>query len=169
MTGFDDIRKEALAPAPDDDRLPLVAQEVRRGVTRLLIGRSIVSVSELPLPNGRRADVVGLSEAGELWVIEIKSCLEDFRTDQKWPEYRDFADRLFFAVRPDFPVDILPPDAGLILADRYGGEIVRDAPEHRLAGARRKSMTYRFARAAALRLAIATDPFLLPAMGPSGT
>ena len=78
--------------------------------------------------------------------------------DQKWPEYRDFSDRLFFAVRPDFPVDVLPADAGLVLADRYGGEILRDAPALRLPPARRKAMTLRFARAAAARLSYTLDP-----------
>ena len=97
-------------------------------------------------------------------IIEIKSSIEDFRVDQKWPEYRDYSDRLFFAVRPDFPVDILPADTGLILADRYGGEIVRPAPELRLAAARRKIMTLRFGRAAAARLAIALDPSLRTAI-----
>jgi hypothetical protein len=121
-------------------------------------------VAELPLPNGRRADICALSDKGEIWIVEIKSSLEDFRTDQKWPEYRDFSDRLFFAVRPGFPVDILPEDAGLILADRYGGEIVRPSPELRLAGARRKSMTLRIARTAAARLSVALDPSLRTAL-----
>jgi hypothetical protein len=92
--------------------------------------------------------------------VEVKSSIEDFRVDHKWPEYRDFSDALFFAVAPDFPVDILPADTGLILADRYGGEIVRAAPETRLAPARRKSMTLRFARAAALALQTLSDPTL---------
>jgi hypothetical protein len=141
-----------------------VAFEVCRGVVRLLTAHSLTSVAELPLPKGRRADVVALTDKGEIWIVEIKSSLEDFRTDQKWPEYRDFSDRLFFAVRPGFPVEILPEDAGLILADRYGGEIVRLAPELRLAGARRKSMTLRFARAAAARLSVALDPSLRTAL-----
>jgi hypothetical protein len=140
------------------------ASEVCRGVVRLMTTHGLTSVAELPLPNGRRADVVALSDRGEIWIIEIKSSIEDFRTDQKWPEYRDFSDRLFFAVLPSFPVEILPEDAGLILADRYGGEIVRPAPEMRLAGARRKSMTLRFARAAAARLCMAIDPSLRAAL-----
>jgi hypothetical protein len=95
------------------------------------------------LANGRRADVAGVADSGEIWIVEIKSCLEDFRVDQKWPEYRAFCDRLFFAVAPAFPLDALPQDAGLIVADRYGGEILRTAPEHKLAAARRKAMTLR--------------------------
>lgn len=134
------------------------ALEICRGVIRLLADHGLACIAELPLPNGRRADVVGLSPDGEIWIVEIKSSIEDFRADQKWPEYREFSDRLFFAVAPDFPVDILPADTGLVLADRYGGEIVRASPEQRLAGARRKSMTLRFARAAAARLCYALDP-----------
>lgn len=105
----------------------------------------------------RRADVVALSASGDIWIIEVKSSVEDFRADQKWPEYRAFSDPLYFAVAPEFPVDILPADPGLILADRFGGEIVRPAPEARLTPARRKSMTLRFAHAAALALHTAID------------
>lgn len=140
------------------------AFEICRGVVRLLTMHGLASVAELPLPNGRRADIAAVSDKGDIWIVEIKSSIEDFRVDQKWPEYRDYSDRLFFAVRPDFPVDILPADAGLILADRYGGEIVRPAPELRLAAARRKTMTLRFGRAAAARLAIALDPSLRTAI-----
>ena len=134
--------------------------EVTRGVGRLLRALRVASLYELSLPNGRRADVVGLSASGDIWIVEVKSSVEDLRADNKWPEYRDFCDALFFAVAPDFPVDILPADTGLILADRYGGEIVRPAPEQRLAPARRKSMTLRFARAAALALQTVADPNL---------
>ena len=97
-------------------------------------------------------------DSGEIWIVEIKSCLEDFRTDQKWHEYREFCDRLFFAVALEFPREVLPPDTGLIIADRYGGEIVQPAPDHKLAGARRKAMTLRLARVAASRLQAAIDP-----------
>lgn len=115
-------------------------------------------VSEVSLANGRRADVAAVGQNGEIWIVEIKSSIEDFRTDQKWPEYRDYCDRLFFAVAPAFPREILPPDTGLVIADRYGGEILRPAPEHKLAGARRKAMTLRLAHTAALRLQAAIDP-----------
>jgi hypothetical protein len=135
-----------------------VTREVCRGVGRLMRALGFASINELPLPNGRRADVVGLSPSGNIWIVEVKSSLEDFRVDTKWPEYRDYSDALFFAVAPSFPVDILPTDTGLMLADRYGGEIVRAAPETRLAAARRKAMTLRFARAAALTLQRVCDP-----------
>ena len=115
-------------------------------------------VSEVSLANGRRADIAAVAESGEIWIVEIKSSIEDFRADQKWPEYRDYCDRLFFAVAPAFPNEILPADTGLIIADRYGGEIVRAAPEHKLAGARRKAMTLRLVHTAAFRLQAAIDP-----------
>lgn len=143
---------------PVDGRQSARAVEIARGVARLLALHGLACICELPLANGRRADVMALADTGEIWIVEIKSCLEDFRVDQKWPEYREFCDRLLFAVAPDFPVDVLPQDAGLIIADRYGGEIVRAAPEHRLAGARRKAVTLRLARAAALRLSALYDP-----------
>lgn len=155
-TGIDvaDALHEDAAPPPRD----AVTREVCRGVGRLLRSLSFAVVNELCLPNGRRADVVALSPAGDIWIVEVKSCLEDLRVDTKWPEYRDFSDALFFAVAPDFPRDILPVDAGLILADRYGAEIVRQLPDTRLAPARRKAMTLRFARAAAFSLQALADP-----------
>jgi len=115
-------------------------------------------VSEVSLANGRRADVAAVAASGEIWIVEIKSSVEDFRTDQKWPEYRDYCDRLFFAVAPAFPREILPADTGLVIADRYGGEILRPAPEHKLAGARRKAVTLRLVHTAAFRLQAAIDP-----------
>jgi hypothetical protein len=146
-----------MAEAPCRDA---VTREVCRGVGRLLRALGFAIITELPLPNGRRADVVGLSPAGDIWIVEVKSCLEDLRVDRKWPEYRDFCDALHFAVAPGFPLDILPEGTGLILADRYGGEIVRPAPELRLPAARRKAMTLRFARAAAFTLQALADPGL---------
>ena len=125
---------------------------------RLLRTHGMASVTEVSLANGRRADIAAVSAGGEIWIAEIKSSVDDFRTDQKWPEYRDYCDRLFFAVAPGFPVQILPPDTGLITADRYGGEIVRAAPEHKLASARRKAMTLWVMRTAAFRLQAAIDP-----------
>jgi hypothetical protein len=134
------------------------ALDIRRGVARLLHAHQIATVAEVTLANGRRADMVGVTSGGEIWIVEIKSCAEDYRTDRKWPEYRAFCDRLYFAVAPAFPRQILPDDTGLIVADRYGGEVVRGAPEHRLAGARRKALTLKLVHAAALRLQEATDP-----------
>jgi hypothetical protein len=160
MTTSQDRPEEAGGDVAEVQRRDAVTREVCRGAGRLLRALGLACLNELPLPNGRRADVVALSAAGDIWIVEVKSGLEDLRADTKWPEYRDFSDALFFAVAPDFPVDILPADTGLILADRYGGEIVRPAPEHRLAPARRKAMTLRFARAAALMLQTVADPTL---------
>jgi hypothetical protein len=134
------------------------ARRIERGVRRMLAWYGLASVSELPLGNGRFADVVGLSQAGEIWIVEIKSSRSDFRADRKWPEYRDYSDRLFFAVAPGFPLQILPEDTGIIVADRYSGEAVRVAPLHRLTSARRKAMVLRFARSAAFQLQAIKDP-----------
>ena len=112
-------------------------------------------MSELPLPSGRRADLVGLDASGELWIVEIKSSIADFRADQKWQDYRAHCDRLFFATTVEVPCEIFPPDTGLIVADAFGAEFRCEAPEHKLPAATRKSMMLLFARAAALRLAIA--------------
>lgn len=145
------------------------AREICRGVVRVLAAHGLAAVSELPLPNGRRADVVGLGGDGAIWIVEIKSCLEDFRSDHKWMEYRDYADRLLFAVMPGFPVDILPGDAGLIVADRYGGEIMRQMPAVRIAAHVRRAMTLRFARASASRLSMQLDPTLAVSLAPGPT
>jgi hypothetical protein len=141
-----------------DGRQSPAALDICRGTSRLLKAHALAPLAEVGLASGRRADIVALAASGAIWIVEIKSCLDDFRTDQKWPEYRDFCDRLFFAVSPAFPCDVLPPDTGLIVADRYGGEILRPAPEHKLPPARRKAMTLKLARLAAWRLQGALDP-----------
>jgi hypothetical protein len=110
------------------------------------------ALAEFDLPSGRRADLLGLGRDGELVVVEVKSCAADYRADSKWPEYRDWADRLYFAVDERFPCALLPEDVGLIVADAFGGAIVRPAPVHRLAPARRKALTLRAARTALFRL-----------------
>src|SRR4029079_19043817 len=106
----------------------------------------------LSLATGRRADLVALTRSGDIWIIEIKSSIEDFRVDRKWPEYRLHSDRFFFATHPDVPAEIFPAECGFILSDGYGAEILRDAPEHRLAAATRKALLLRIARAGAARL-----------------
>ena len=121
------------------------------------LGHSVVT--ELTLAGGRRADVVWLSPSGDIWIVEIKSCLADFQADAKWADYYDPCDRLYFAVAPDFPHEVIPEETGLILADRFGAEVMREPDEFRLTAARRKAVTLCFARAAALRLQRALDPF----------
>lgn len=141
-----------------DGRQSAAAAEIQRGVCRALraLGHSVVT--ELSLANGRRADVVGLSPGGDIWIVEIKSCLLDSLTDGKWAEYRPHCDRLYFAVSPDFPCHVIPENAGLMLADRYGAHLVREPLEERLGAARRKAMMLTFAHAAALRLQLNLDP-----------
>jgi len=143
---------------PADGRQSERAFAIQRGVGRLLRQQGFSVVTELPLATGRRADVVGMGPSGEIWIVEIKSSIEDFRVDTKWPDYRISCDRLLFATHAEVPLDIFPEDAGLILADSYGAEIVRHAPEHKLAGATRKVMLLRFGHAAANRLHGLVDP-----------
>jgi hypothetical protein len=151
------LRLQPLAPPPDG-RQSQTALEVAVGTRRLLAGHGFASVTELTLASGRRADIVAVGGDGAIWIVEIKSCVADFRADGKWPDYRDFCDRFSFAVPTDFPTGILPDDAGLILADAFGAAVVREAPEHRLKGARRKAVLLRFAHAAAGRLHTLVDP-----------
>ncbi len=145
-------------PALADGRQSEKALAIARGVRRHLQLLGFQSLTELSLPNGRRADIAAVSEGGEIWIIEIKSSVEDFRADNKWPEYQEFADKFFFAVDADFPTDILPEDTGLMIADRFGGDTVRPAEKHPLAAARRKALTLRIARAACQRLHNLADP-----------
>lgn len=143
---------------PVDGRQSERALAIARGATRLLTAMDFAVVPELPLPSGRRADLTALSRTGKVWIVEIKSSVVDFRTDRKWGDYRAHADRVLFAVAPDFPVEILPEEAGLILADAHGAEIVREGPEGALAAATRKVMMLRFARVAAGRMTLLCDP-----------
>ncbi len=123
-----------------------------RGVTRVLGDYGLATVLEVPLANGRRADVMGLTAQGQIWIVETKSCVDDFAVDAKWPDYIDYCDRFFFGVSEEFPRDLIPEDVGLIVADGFGGAILRDSPLKPLAGARRKAVTLLFARLAASRL-----------------
>lgn len=139
------------------------ASDIARGVERLLEDMGLTSIREFALVSGRRADVTGLGKDGRIAIVEIKSGVPDFRADTKWQDYLEFCDTFYFAVAADFPVDILPATCGIIIADRYGAEILRPVPcedkDSKLAPARRKAVTLRFARAAAARLmkALADD------------
>jgi hypothetical protein len=143
---------------PVDGRQSETALAVARGATRLLLSLGFCCVSELPLASGRRADLVALRHDGEIWIIEIKSSVADFRADQKWMDYRLHCDRLFFATTLEVPCEIFPPDSGLIVADAFGASIVCEAPEHRLHPATRRALMLGYARAAALRLSTLADP-----------
>lgn len=128
------------------------AQAICRGVLRLFEGLGSVGLSEVTLPNRRRVDVMALGGQGEISVVEIKSSVNDFRTDGKWEEYLPYCDHFYFAVSQAFPQHLIPDEVGLIVADGFGGAVLRDAPYSKLSGARRKALTLRYARLAATRL-----------------
>jgi hypothetical protein len=134
------------------------AGDLLRGISRALVAADHAVLAELPLANGRRADLVAIDRAGEITLVEIKSCRADFLADRKWPAYLAWCDRFYFAVGGGFPLDLLPAGEGLILADRFSGEIARPARLRPLTPARRKAVLLRFARLAALRLQGQLDP-----------
>lgn len=131
--------------------------QITRGVRRLFLDMGFAPLCELTLITGRRVDVAGLSKSGELIVAEVKSSIPDFKSDRKWTEYLPHCDRFFFAVNKDFPTELIPQDVGLIIADGYGGTVMRESPTLKLAPARRKSLTLKFARVAAERLSHTLD------------
>ncbi|MCS0502312.1 MmcB family DNA repair protein [Ancylobacter mangrovi] len=143
---------------PLDGRQSETARAIQRGALRYLAARGLVGVPEFSLASGRRADIAAIDGRGEVWVVEIKSSVTDFRTDRKWADYRLHCDRLFFAVGPDFPVEILPEDAGVMVADQFGAGLLREAPRHPMPGATRRAVTLRLARTAAGRLMGLMDP-----------
>jgi hypothetical protein len=138
-------------PAVEAAAVP-AALGVARGVARLFGAMGLACLPEVPLKTGRRLDLLALGEGGQIWAVEIKSSVADFRADKKWPEYLAYCERLYFAVPPDFPTEILPDDQGLIVADAYDARILREVADRKLAAARRKALTLRFARLAARRL-----------------
>jgi hypothetical protein len=146
------------SPGIVDGRQSETAQFIARGLRRMLRAHGYSSVTELPLLDGRRADVVALRGDGALVIVEIKSSVADFRADNKWRDYLDHCDRLYFAICDTIPVEIMPPEAGLIVADAYGAAILREAPEQKLAPATRRAVLLRFAQAAADRLHRIADP-----------
>ena len=152
----------SLSPAPD--RIALdenrLAERLARGVCRLLEDLGHAALTEFPLANGRRVDVIALDGAGATSIVEIKSSVTDFRTDRKWQEYLEFCDRFYFAVAPDFPQALPPADVGLIVADDWSGTVIRESPALAMTGSRRKAQTLRIALTAAQRLRRVTDPRL---------
>ncbi|MCR9212787.1 MAG: MmcB family DNA repair protein [Proteobacteria bacterium] len=129
-----------------------------RGVQHLLVSMGYEAMAEVKLRSRRRVDVMGINDKGRIIIVEVKSSTADFQTDSKWPEYLEFCDEYYFAVDADFPRDMLPEEHGLIIADNYGGEILRPSPDYKLNAARRRNVTLRFARIAARRLLAAEDP-----------
>ena len=144
--------------APIDGRQSETALLVARGTRRFLRALGHATVTEMVLRSGRRADLVALGADGSIHIVEIKSSVADLRADGKWRDYRQHCDRLSFAIPGLVPVEIMPEDAGLIVADAYGAAVLRDAPEHRLSPATRRMMTLRFAQLAAHRLHGLSDP-----------
>lgn len=139
--------------------LPVMpGQRLARGTGRLLRSLDHAVLTEFVPVRGLRVDLISLGPKGELWIVECKSSRADFQSDRKWQGYLEWCDRYFWAVDGDFPVELLPEDTGLIMADAYGGEITRMAPETRLAAARRTKLQRDFARVAALRLQGLCDP-----------
>ena len=134
------------------------ARLLARGVCRLLEDLGYASLTEFTLASGRRVDVMGLGRDGELLAVEVKSCLADFRADGKWPEYLGWCERLYFAVPPEFPQEVLPEDCGLMVADAWSAEVLRAPIRQAIAPARRKAVTLRFARTAGQRLGRLLDP-----------
>ena len=135
-------------------------QLLARGVCRHLLSHDFVSVEELTLADSLRVDVMALGPASEIWIVECKSSRSDFLSDGKWQGYLEWCDRFFWAVDGDFPVELLPEDTGLLIADSYDAEIIRMGAESKLAAARRKALMVRFARHAARRWQAVRDPGL---------
>lgn len=151
------------ADQPDDVLPALPGQRLARGVARMLAGLGHAALPEFVPSGGLRVDLISVTPKGEIWVVECKSCRADFVSDRKWQGYLEFCDRFFWAVDADFPEDLLPDGSGLIRADSWGAELVRMAPESRLAGARRSRLLRDIARVSTARLLALTDP-----MGISG-
>jgi hypothetical protein len=143
---------------PPDGRQSETAFMIARGVRRLLRARGFSSLTELPLVDGRRADIVAVNGEGEVLIVEIKSSPADLKADRKWRAYAQCCDRLYFAVSGSTPVELTPTEAGLIVADSYGAEILREADFRRMAAASRRALLLRFAQAAADRLHRLSDP-----------
>ena len=135
-----------------------LARMLCRGVCRALSDLGFAPLTEFTLACGRRADIFALSDRGEAVIVEIKSSIEDFRTDQKWPDYQSWCDRFYFAVGEGFPHELVPEECGLIVADAFGAVVLREAPTRALAPARRRALTLRAALAASERLQRLTDP-----------
>ncbi len=141
------------------------AAEIVRGTMRLLLDLELASLPEFTLATGRRLDVMAVGRDGRLVAVEVKSCRADYLTDRKWRDYLDYADEFYFAVAPDFPLELLPGDEGLIVADRFAATLVRPARPRSVAASRRRAVLLRFARTAALRLQGAADPMAMPEPG----
>lgn len=131
-----------------------------RGARRTLWQMGLSAITEFTLPSGRHADLIAIAPSGEITIVEVKSGIDDFRADAKWPEYREWCDHFWFAIAEDFPRQVIPPDCGIMIADAYEAALLRTPEATRLAPARRKALTIRFALAAAQRVQRLEDPGL---------
>lgn len=144
------------------------AREVARGIARLFARNDIWCLPEMPLRNGRRADLMGIDPKGRVIIVEIKVARGDLLGDGKWPDYLDFCDRFYWGVPPALDRGPLegehyrPDCCGILVADGYDAEILRPAPLHQLPAARRKCEVERLARTALRRLAVSADPHCAP-------
>lgn len=143
---------------PVDGRQSETAAAIQRGTGRLLRSLGFALLPEFSLTTGRRADILGINAEGRIWIIEIKSSLQDYQSDSKWLEYGEYCDRFFFAIPETLPQEIIPSTAGLIVADSWAAEVLRHPEEFALHASRRKALTLQFARAAAQRLHGLYDP-----------
>lgn len=137
---------------------PATAADIARGVCRLLGAYGQGTLTEVTLRTGRRVDVMALAPDGRITVVEVKSSVQDYMSDRKWRDYLEFCDRFYFAVGETFPTEILPAEPGLIVADRFGGVVLREAPATPLAPARRKALTLKFALLGSQRVTRLLDP-----------
>ena len=151
----DETQQSDLDERPAEERL---AAALARGVSRSLRAHGFARLTEFTLRTGRRVDVIGLDDDGQVSIVEIKTSVADFRSDGKWHEYLDFCDHFYFAVPEDFPREILPEDCGIMVADAYEAQILTPAEARPVNGSRRRALILRFARAAAQRLGAFTDP-----------
>ncbi len=131
---------------------PLGANDITRGICRHMRNLNYSVLVEFKLQSKRRVDIIGLNKAGRFMIIEIKSSVADFQSDKKWCEYRPFADEFYFGVANGFPIEFLPSDCGIFLADAYNAYVSRKAPLSLMNGKRRKNQQIRFAKTAADRL-----------------
>lgn len=139
---------------------PELTRQVTRGVCRYLSDLGYSVLTEFTLRNGRRADVIGLADDGGVVIVEVKTSVADLKADQKWPEYEDFCDRLYFATPRDFALELLPSTCGILVADNWGADEIRAAEITPLHASRRRALTLKLARKAAQRLYDLTDPKL---------
>ena len=155
------MRSSTDSVVEQNDNLPVqayTAAELVRGLRRLLLADGYSPIAEFTISNGRRLDIAALGTDGTIVGVEIKVSVADLRADDKWPDYLPYCDEFYFAVPPVFPRETLPQRTGLIIADRYGGEVIRPAPRYALNAGRRRALTLRFAQTAAERLTRALDP-----------